>query len=109
MEPVRAAVLTCSDRVSRGEVVDKGGPRVQELLEAKGHCLKRDTKRLRKSVEIDGRELARATPLREALPNARRRKEKLLRESLREQFRRLLERIAFFENVTELAISQEMP
>jgi molybdenum cofactor biosynthesis protein B len=33
---VRAAVVTVSDRVARGEGVDKGGPRVVDLLEASG-------------------------------------------------------------------------
>jgi hypothetical protein len=60
-------------------------------------------------VEIDGRKFSRPTPLGEPLSHARRRKEKLLRESLWKELRRLLERIAFLEDIPELAIPQEVP
>jgi len=37
MKPIRASVLTISDRVSRGAAEDRGGPRVESLLnEANG-------------------------------------------------------------------------
>ena len=36
MKPVRASVLTISDRVSRGAAEDSGGPRIESLLDETG-------------------------------------------------------------------------